>query len=87
MAHGDLHQAHEEIGQAIAISPSAVIGAHALAAHGHVRATKDLDVWVRCDPANAERVHRALRSFGAPTANLSEADLATPGLGESAKVS
>ncbi len=24
-----------------------VVGAHALAAHGHVRATKDLDVWVR----------------------------------------
>lgn len=23
-----------------------VVGAHALAAHGHVRATKDLDVWV-----------------------------------------
>jgi len=24
-----------------------VVGAHALAAHGHVRATKDLDIWVR----------------------------------------
>lgn len=29
-----------------------VVGAHALAAHGHMRATKDLDVWVRPDPAN-----------------------------------
>lgn len=32
-----------------------VVGAHALAAHGHVRATKDLDVWISPTPANAER--------------------------------
>lgn len=44
-----------------------VVGAHALAAHGHVRATKDLDVWVRPDPQNAPRVIRALTAFGAPT--------------------
>ena len=31
-----------------------VVGAHALAAHGHVRATKDLDVWVHPTPANAQ---------------------------------
>lgn len=43
-----------------------VVGAHALAAHGHVRATKDLDVWIRPSPDNAIRVYRALRSFGAP---------------------
>src|SRR5687768_16610123 len=57
-----------------------IVGAHALAAHGHVRATKDLDVWVRPTPANAERVHRALRAFGAPLADLSAEDLATPGI-------
>ena len=33
-----------------------VVGAHALAAHGYVHATKDLDIWVRPDPANAPRV-------------------------------
>lgn len=43
-----------------------VAGAHALAAHGHVRATKDMDVWVRPDPANAARVLEALAAFGAP---------------------
>jgi hypothetical protein len=43
-----------------------VVGAHALAVHGHVRATKDLDVWVRPDPGNAKRVLRALAAFGAP---------------------
>jgi hypothetical protein len=56
-----------------------VVGAHALAAHGHVRATKDLDVWVRPSAANAPRVLRALASFGAPVSSVSEADLATPG--------
>lgn len=33
-----------------------VVRAHALAAHGHVRATKKLDIWVRPDLANAPRV-------------------------------
>lgn len=56
-----------------------VVGAHALAAHGHVRATKDLDVWVRPDPANATRVYRALAAFGAPLSDLTEEDLAAPG--------
>jgi hypothetical protein len=31
-----------------------VVDAYALAAHGLVRATKDLDVWVRPNTANAE---------------------------------
>jgi hypothetical protein len=57
-----------------------VVGAHALAAHGHVRATKDLDVWVRPDAENAKRVLKALRAFGAPLHDLTEADLTTPGL-------
>jgi hypothetical protein len=57
-----------------------VVGAHALAAHGHVRATKDLDVWVRPSAENAPRVFRALASFGAPLHDLSERDLAAPGL-------
>ena len=57
-----------------------VVGAHALAAHGHIRATKDLDVWVRPDPANAPRVLEALRNFGAPLHDLSESDLSEPGI-------
>jgi hypothetical protein len=57
-----------------------VVGAHALAAHGHVRATKDLDVWIRPDPANAARVVRALGAFGAPVADLAQSDLVEPGL-------
>ena len=56
-----------------------VLGGHAVAYHGHPRATKDLDVLVRASPANAARVYRALASFGAPLAlfEVGEADFAT----------
>ncbi len=57
-----------------------VVGAHALAAYGHVRATKDLDVWVRPSPDNAPRIIGALADFGAPLHDLTEEDLASPGL-------
>lgn len=57
-----------------------VVGAHALAAHGHVRATKDLDVWVKPTAANAALVLRALAAFGAPLHDLSVTDLSSPGL-------
>lgn len=56
-----------------------VVGAHALAAHGHVRATKDLDVWIRSTPANADRAYSALRAFGAPLSDLTVEDLTIPG--------
>ena len=56
-----------------------VVGALALAAHGHVRATGDLDVWIRPEAGNARRVVQALRQFGAPLQDLTEADLTTPG--------
>ncbi len=54
-------------------------GAHAVMFHTIPRYTKDLDVWVRPTLENAERVHRALRVFGAPMADLTADDLATPG--------
>lgn len=57
-----------------------IVGAHALAAHGHVRATKDLGVWVRPEPTNARKVPAALVSFGAPLHDLTENDLCTPGV-------
>ncbi len=34
------------------------------------RYTKDLDIWVKSDTDNAERVFRALAGFGAPLAGL-----------------
>lgn len=57
-----------------------IVGAHARAAYGEPRATKDLDLWIRADAANARRVWSALESFGAPLFDLTVDDLATPGL-------
>ena len=45
-----------------------VVGAHALAVHGVVRSTGDLDILVRPAPSNAARVAKALLAFGAPLA-------------------
>lgn len=56
-----------------------VVGAHALAAYGHVRATKDLDVWVPPRQDNAARVLEALADFGAPLTDLTIDDLSKPG--------
>lgn len=52
-----------------------LVGAHALAVYGYVRATKALDLWVKPEPANAKRVIAALTSFGAPLNDLSQEDL------------
>jgi hypothetical protein len=46
-----------------------VVGARALAAHGIPRATGDLDNLVAAEPDNADRLVRALDSFGAPLAS------------------
>jgi hypothetical protein len=58
-----------------------VVGAHALAAHGVVRATGALDVWVGPTAENAARVMAGLRRFGAPLAQhrVTEADFTTEG--------
>ncbi len=44
----------------------AIVGGHAVAFHGHPRATKDLDILVGTTSDNPERVYRALVAFGAP---------------------
>lgn len=41
-----------------------VVGGYALAAHGHPRFTKDLDIWILPDPVNASRLLNALDDFG-----------------------
>lgn len=56
-----------------------IVGAHALAVYGHVRATKDLDVWVRPEPENAAKVLKAVSKFGAPLADLTIDDLSKAG--------
>ena len=56
-----------------------IVGAHALAAYGHVRATKDMDVWVKPSRENAEQVLSALSDFGAPLRDLTIDDLSQTG--------
>jgi len=57
-----------------------VVGAYAVTFHSRPRFTKDLDVLVEPTPANAARVHAALKSFGTPLKDVTERDLATPGM-------
>jgi predicted nucleotidyltransferase len=55
-----------------------LVGAYAVAAHGHPRATGDLDIWVRPNVETAPKVFRVLAEFGAPMHDLSVDDLAKP---------
>lgn len=57
-----------------------LVGAYAVAAHGHPRATGDLDLWVRPDDETAPKVIRVLADFGAPLHDLTVDDLAKPGM-------
>lgn len=57
-----------------------VVGGYAMAFHGYVRATGDIDLWIRSTPENAERVWKALNTFGAPLFDLTKEDLQTPGM-------
>ena len=41
-----------------------LVGGYAVALHGYIRSTNDLDIWVRSIPANAENIVNALRKFG-----------------------
>jgi hypothetical protein len=57
-----------------------LVGGYAVALHAQPRFTKDLDLWIGSDSANAIRVYEALRSFGAPLMNVTSRDLAEPGV-------
>lgn len=56
-----------------------VVGGYAVAFHAQPRATKDLDLWVKPDLANASALYDALAEFGAPLENLKPADFAEAG--------
>lgn len=57
-----------------------MVGGYAMAFHGYVRATGDIDLWIRISDENAEKVWRALQTFGAPLFDLNIEDLKTPGM-------
>lgn len=55
-----------------------IVGGYAVSLYAQPRATKDLDVWIKADPANAHAIYSALASFGAPLDGIGEADLSDP---------
>lgn len=52
-----------------------LVGAYALGAHGYLRSTLDIDIWIMPSPENADAVLRALQQFGAPLHDLKKEDL------------
>lgn len=55
-----------------------VVGGYAVSFHAQPRATKDLDIFIKADAANAQAVYDALAGFGAPLLDISLDDLANP---------
>ena len=56
-----------------------VVGGYAMAAHGHPRYTKDLDVWIEVAPDNADRIVKALTDFGFRQLSISPSDFLDEG--------
>ncbi|TWT86283.1 hypothetical protein Mal64_38230 [Pseudobythopirellula maris] len=55
-----------------------LVGGFAVNLHGHVRATGDIDAWVKPSEENAARLASVLRRFGLSGATVDAAALAEP---------
>lgn len=55
----------------------AIIGAYACAAHGHVRATRDIDILFEPSEKNIKKLRNALEKFGYDTTDASLDDFRT----------
>ncbi len=55
-----------------------IVGAYALAFHGAPRFTGDIDIFVKPDPKNAERILAALKEFGFGSLDLDASDFQQP---------
>jgi hypothetical protein len=55
-----------------------IVGAHALAYHGAPRYTGDMDILVRPDSDNANRILRSLEEFGFGSLGLTKDDFTSP---------
>ena len=56
-----------------------VAGGYAVIHHSQPRYTKDIDIWLEPNPANARKLMRAFLRFGIPMVGVTEADFATAG--------
>ena len=55
-----------------------VVGAFALAFHGHPRYTRDVDFFVRPSEANSMKIERAIKEFGFASLGLKASDFYDP---------
>ena len=56
-----------------------VVGGFAVIYHSQPRFTKDMDLFIKADPANAKATHAALAEFGAPLKGIRPEDFAERG--------
>jgi hypothetical protein len=56
-----------------------IVGGYAVMKYSEPRFTKDVDVFIATDQANAKGVYSALKEFGAPLENLTSDDFAHKG--------
>src|SRR5262249_43747783 len=56
-----------------------IVGGYAVTFHAQPRFTKDIDLFIKADPANAHATYAALASFGAPLHGLCPEDFADRG--------
>ena len=57
-----------------------IVGAYAMAAYGHPRATGDIDIWVWATAENSEKIYNSLKQFGAPLAQINQDSFTEEGI-------
>ena len=57
-----------------------VVGAYAVAYYAEPRFTKDLDIWIKPELKNADRLYNALKQFGAPLKGICTEDFTDKGM-------
>lgn len=55
-----------------------IVGAYALAAHGHPRYTGDIDIWIRRSKDNVTKILKVLEEFGFGSLGLAQEDFSKP---------
>jgi hypothetical protein len=56
-----------------------IVGGYAVIFYAQPRATKDIDLFIKADPANAHAIYSALAGFGAPLTGIRAEDFADHG--------
>lgn len=49
-----------------------VVGAYAMGMYGYPRATGDIDLWIMASAENSQKIHTALKIFGAPLTQIAD---------------